>query len=106
MHLVREADSLGVRTRPGSGSSAGEVRVARFIISGGTAEHGTVCQIEEPVKPTTVRTPNAAAARAVSASSAAARCRHPLGLAVAPDPGGRSLVRTSIGDRRRPGPTR
>jgi len=39
----------------------------------------TVCQMDEPVKPTTVCTPNAAAALAVSAISAAARCRTPLG---------------------------
>ena len=39
----------------------------------------TVCQIDEPVNPTTVSTPNAAAARAVSAISAAARCLTPSG---------------------------
>ncbi len=39
----------------------------------------TVCQIDEPVKPITVRTPNAAAARAVSAISAAAGGRTPSG---------------------------
>jgi hypothetical protein len=33
----------------------------------------TVCQIDDPVNPITVRTPNAAAARAVSLTSAAAR---------------------------------
>ena len=39
----------------------------------------TVCQIDDPVNPTTVRTPKAAAARAVSAISAAARRRTPSG---------------------------
>ena len=38
-----------------------------------------MCQIDDPVNPITVRTPNAAAARAVSATSAAARCLTPSG---------------------------
>ena len=39
-----------------------------------------MCQIDEPVKPTTVRTPSFAAARAVSFISLAARWRTPSGL--------------------------
>ena len=50
----------------------------RSIISGGTGGNiATVCQMEEPVKPMTVSTPSAAAARAVSLISSAARCRTP-----------------------------
>ena len=67
----------------------------------------TVCQIEEPVKPTTVCTPNAAAARAVSASSAAARWRTPSG---SPSPqiraGRMPWCRTSIGWSQTAWPTR
>ena len=47
---------------------------------GGTGGNiATVCQIDEPVKPTTVSTPSRAAVRAVSFISSAARCRTPSG---------------------------
>ena len=67
----------------------------------------TVCQIDEPVKPTTVWTPKAAAARAVSAISAAARRRTPSG---SPSPqiraGRMPWCRSSIGWSQTAWPTR
>ncbi len=67
----------------------------------------TRCQIEDPVNPTTVSTPKAAAARAVSAISAAARCRTP---SASPSPQMRAGTmpwwRSSIGWSQTAWPTR
>ena len=67
----------------------------------------TVCQIDDPVNPITVRTPNAAAARAVSAISAAARCRTPSGDPSPQIRAGRiAWCRSSIGWSQTAWPTR
>ena len=81
VHLVREPHALGVehvqdRVPAPRRSPRSPPRSSPAGTGGNMA---TVCQIDEPVNPTTVCTPNAAAARAVSASSAAARCRTPSG---------------------------
>ena len=49
-------------------------------MAGGTGGNiATVCQMDDPVKPTTVLTPSRAAVRAVSFMSSAARRRTPSG---------------------------
>jgi hypothetical protein len=75
VYFVGEPDALGVEDVQDGIPARGEV----FVASGTGGNIATVCQIEEPVKPITVSTPNAAAARAVSAISATARCLTPSG---------------------------
>ena len=67
----------------------------------------TYCQIDEPVKPTTVSTPSCAAARAVSFISSAARWRTPSARRRPRSAAGRmSWCRSSIGSSQTAWPTR